>query len=544
MATCPTCRKRFDDTESTCPDDGDALLPDAAFASADTQLEAGTQVGEYVVEQLIGDGSYGEVYGAEHPVIGKRAAIKVLHRKFSSEPEVVSRFIQEARAVNKIRHRNIIDIFSFGQLDDGRQYLIMELLVGETLQDMLSERGPIDLQSAYPILRGVADALDAAHAEGIAHRDLKPENIFVSHERDGKLMAKLLDFGIAKLLGEEESQHKTKTGQAVGTPLYMAPEQCRGRKVDHRADLYSFGVVIYQLLTGEVPFDGESAIDVLYKHISEVALPMSEVLATLPQHLDVPVSELMAKNPSDRPESAGAALSALMSAEGIPLDPDESASLSIARVAKAAPADESGDADTPPSTDAAAPARTGSATAGTLDALERNNGLPTKGSSAPWLAGMAAAVVLIGGAIWLTQSPSETAAAPATTAQATAEPAATPTEGEPEPAATPTAPTEALSTTVELRLDTSPSDVEVWLGDKRIGSTADVLALDRGDGELELTLKKVGFRQQKVRVTPHADIRQEAKLKPITKSRLPARRPPTAQPAPKPAGADILDERD
>ena len=165
-------------------------------SSADPALEAGSEVGEYRIEALIGRGGFGSVYRAVHPVIGKQVAIKVLARKYSADPAVVSRFQHEARAVNQIRHRNIIDIFGFGQLEDGRSYYVMELLDGQPLDEHLAQVGAIPLGEAIPILRAVARALAAAHAKGIAHLDLKPENIFLARESDGTIFPKLLDFGI------------------------------------------------------------------------------------------------------------------------------------------------------------------------------------------------------------------------------------------------------------------------------------------------------------------------------------------------------------
>src|SRR5262249_52669990 len=209
------------------------------------------QVGEYRTESKLGEGGFGGVYNAVHPLIGKSAAIKVLNRQYSSNPQMVSRFIAEAKAVNQIRHRNIIDIFSFGQLDDGRQYYVMEYLDGEPLDALLDRHGKLALVEALPILRGIARALDAAHAKGVAHRDLKAENVFLATDSDGGgVWPKLLDFGIAKLMAPEDGvKHKTRTGTPVGTPYYMSPEQCRGRDVDHRTDIYAFGVLAYLMLT-------------------------------------------------------------------------------------------------------------------------------------------------------------------------------------------------------------------------------------------------------------------------------------------------------
>jgi tRNA A-37 threonylcarbamoyl transferase component Bud32 len=451
MATCPTCRRRYANDVDACPEDGDGLLPDEAFAAANKDLEEGTTVGEYVIEKKIGAGAYGEVYAAEHPVIGKRAAIKVLHKKFSSQPEVVSRFIQEARAVNKIRHRNIIDIFSFGQLEDERQYLIMELLQGKTLEDVLKDRGALSLSDAYPIFKGVADALDAAHAEGIAHRDLKPENIYVSVERDGTIIPKLLDFGIAKLMGDDSVSHKTATGQAMGTPLYMAPEQCRGRSVDHRADLYAFGVVIYETLTGMVPFTGDSAVDVLYKHIAEDPLNMSDVAKNLPPSLDGPVLQLLAKLPIDRPESAGMALKTLMGAADddgmdVAVASTERRSSTGFEVGAATTRRNGGVGKSEGATTAdtvAVPAVAGPAesvtlpeagmakasTAATLDAVARPSEPPRGAGSDRWrlvaAAGAAATLVFVAG-MWVMQGPAaETSPDTASAAPPIAEPLAT-----------------------------------------------------------------------------------------------------------------------
>lgn len=252
MPKCPSCLTHYPEGTEKCATDGNLLLPDEAFRGADTDLRAGEMVGEYQIEGKLGEGGFGAVYRAVHPLIGKTAAIKILHRQFSSNPQMVARFISEARAVNQIRHRGIIDIFSFGTLADGRQYYVMELLSGMTLDAFLKKHGRLTPEIAIPILRGIARALDAAHAGGIAHRDLKPENVFVTFDEDGVATPKLLDFGIAKLLGETSGQ-KTRTGTPMGTPAYMSPEQSRGVNVDTRTDIYSFGVMTHELLTASFP---------------------------------------------------------------------------------------------------------------------------------------------------------------------------------------------------------------------------------------------------------------------------------------------------
>ncbi|MDQ6943767.1 MAG: serine/threonine protein kinase, partial [Candidatus Eremiobacteraeota bacterium] len=267
-------------------------------------------VGEYTIESKLGEGGFGAVYSAVHPLIGKRAAVKVLSREFSSKPEMVSRFIAEARAVNQIRHRNIIDIFSFGQLPDGRQYYIMELLEGSTFDAFLSQRKRLDLPDAMPIFRGIARALDAAHAKGILHRDLKPENVFLVDHDDGGVEPKLLDFGLVKLLEKAKGDasgggHNTKTGTPMGTPYYMSPEQCRGLDVDTRTDVYSFGAMAFEVLTGEVPFTAASALDILVQHMSAAPPSASQRCPAVSSNFDGPLAQMMAKDPADRPATVG-----------------------------------------------------------------------------------------------------------------------------------------------------------------------------------------------------------------------------------------------
>ena len=308
-----------------------------AIGASDQDLAPGAEAGEYRIEAAIGKGGFGTVYRAVHPVIGKLVAIKVLARRYAADPDVVSRFVAEARAVNQIRHRNIIDIFSFGQLPDGRHYYVMEYLDGEPL-DRIVRAGPMALADALPILRALARALDAAHAKGIAHRDLKPENIFVARDADGATYPKLLDFGIAKLLDpagraqpaplhfgpegraepaplhfgpEDDVRHRTGTGVPIGTPYYMSPEQCRGRDVDHRTDIYSFGVVAYRLLTGAYPFEGDDYMDLLVKQVNDEPVPPSSRNPALPATVDAAIAWMMRKDRGDRPTSLLAAVTAL-----------------------------------------------------------------------------------------------------------------------------------------------------------------------------------------------------------------------------------------
>jgi len=314
MAICPTCRSHFPDDVARCPEDGDTLLPDSALARSDTELEAGTMVGEYRIEGKIGSGGFGTVYRAKHPVIGKPAAVKVLGAAFSANDDMVSRFVSEARAANTIQDPHIIDIFSFGVLDDGRQYLVMELLAGIGFEQLIEQHAPLDPALVLRIMNGVARALDAAHEAEIVHRDLKPDNVFLTVNDDGIPLAKLLDFGVAKLLGENVVSHKTGTGAPVGTPHYMSPEQCMGIAVDHRADIYAFGVVCFEALTGTRPFSGDSYLALLSQHANAPVPKASVRNPELGETFDGILSDLMAKEPDERPPSLGQAMDLLVEA--------------------------------------------------------------------------------------------------------------------------------------------------------------------------------------------------------------------------------------
>jgi serine/threonine-protein kinase len=205
--------------------DLDGLLP-----APPSTMAPGTVVGEYVVERKLGDGGMATVYGATHPLIGKKAAIKVMSPTLSADAGAVARFALEARTVNAIGHPNIVDVFSFGRLADGRSYFVMEWLQGETLYDrMWKQQGPLPLNDVLNVLDQICDALEATHDKGIIHRDLKPANVFLCPVRGRQDVVKLLDFGVAKLTHQEMSPRWTSAGCVVGTPEYIAPEQARGK---------------------------------------------------------------------------------------------------------------------------------------------------------------------------------------------------------------------------------------------------------------------------------------------------------------------------
>jgi serine/threonine-protein kinase len=276
--------------------------PGAAPPEDDVYLEPGTQLGEYQIEAKIGEGGMGVVYAAVHPLIGKRAAVKVLKAELCRSAFNVERFIDEARVVNKIGHPNIVDVFAFGRTTDGRSYFIMEWLKGESLRTRIA-RTRLDLDEVCAIVKQLARALEAAHEQGVIHRDLKPDNIFLIDVRGDTPIVKLLDFGIAKLAREEHRMERTATGAMVGTPQYIAPEQAKGYAIDHRVDIYALGGIIFELLTGRPPYVADNAMEMVAKHLME-AVPRASSLTTVPEPLDDLVLKMLAKDPAGRPPLA------------------------------------------------------------------------------------------------------------------------------------------------------------------------------------------------------------------------------------------------
>jgi len=282
-----------------------AQRPDVEDTSQDSRLGPGTEVAGYIVDSEVGRGGMGHVYSATHPVIGKRAAIKVLRPEVSRSPIVVERFIQEARAVNSIGHPNIIDIFAFGALDDGRAYHIMDLLIGESLRKRL-KRGALHPSEAASVIDETAMALTAAHDKGFVHRDLKPDNIFLQTREDRWPEVKLLDFGLAKLMPEAGiAPFQTKTGVMLGTPEYMSPEQARGIGVDYRTDVYALGIVMFEVLSGRRPFPPKGdPFATLMAHAEEPPPSLGDMLPTLPVEMVQLVDAMLAKEPAARPSLA------------------------------------------------------------------------------------------------------------------------------------------------------------------------------------------------------------------------------------------------
>ncbi|MSP62117.1 MAG: serine/threonine protein kinase [Myxococcales bacterium] len=304
VKTCSQCQIKYPDALLICPRDG-AALPGHTEAMYDSYLGS-TIDGRYLIEAKLGEGGMGVVYAGRHVIIDKRVAIKVLKKEAQEEPTAGQRFVQEAKSASKIGHANIVDITDFGVLPDESAYFVMEFLEGQTLGKAIA-RGPLPGRRVIAIAAQMARGLNAAHAKGIVHRDLKPENIFLL-ERDGESdVVKVVDFGIAKVNqpggpGGEAGQRLTQVGMVLGTPEYMSPEQATGKETDHRVDEYALGCIMYEMLTGDVPFRGDSSAGTLTKHVFEAVVPPSRKRpdVQISPTLEAVTLKAMAKRPEDR----------------------------------------------------------------------------------------------------------------------------------------------------------------------------------------------------------------------------------------------------
>ena len=257
--------------------------------------------GKYRLTRLLGKGGMGAVYRGEHVIIGKQVAVKFLHAEFASNAEVVKRFYREAQAAAAIGHDGIIDVSDVGQSPQGDPYLVMEYLEGESLADMLTRTGPLDLGAALGVMEPALLALHAAHAKGIVHRDLKPENIFLVQQQGAPPKVKLIDFGISKFAETGGGEKLTQTGSVMGTPVYMSPEQARGAAdLDHRADIYSMGVMLYEMLTGKLPFEGANFTEIIINILTAAPRPPAEAFAGFPVEAEGAILRSIEKDPAQR----------------------------------------------------------------------------------------------------------------------------------------------------------------------------------------------------------------------------------------------------
>jgi len=268
----------------------------------------GQRLGDFVVEQLLSVGGMGVVYRAKHPLIGRLAAIKVLKPEFAADAEQTDRFLKEAQALSAIKHRGIIEIIGFGPTSDGRQYMTTEFLEGEPLDAVVSREAPMPPMRVLALVDEILHALSAAHKSGVVHRDLKPSNVFLAVQSTGERIVKLLDFGLAKqspvTLAQVSDGVLAKASLVAGTPEYIAPEQARGFAPTPRTDLYCLGVMMFEMLSGTLPFKADGVVEMLKKHVYEAPPKLADRISNLPEALYELVDAMLEKDPEKRPGSA------------------------------------------------------------------------------------------------------------------------------------------------------------------------------------------------------------------------------------------------
>jgi len=262
---------------------------------------------KYLVEEPLATGGMGAVYRARHLSMDRPVAIKFLHQRLVEDEAAIGRFHTEARAAVKLRHPNAVSVTDFGQTSEGVVYIVMELLEGRTLREILSREAPLETARAISIMLQASDAVAAAHEAGIIHRDLKPANILVTQSADQPAVVKVLDFGIATFSADddEDATALAQTNSVIGTPRYMSPEQHNGNDLTAAADVYSLGVILYEMLTGMVPFSGSTPAEIAQKHANNPPHPPREVVAGIPEDVEHDVLHALQKQPADRPANAG-----------------------------------------------------------------------------------------------------------------------------------------------------------------------------------------------------------------------------------------------
>jgi len=301
-------------------------------------LTAGTIIdGKYRVERIIGAGGMGAVYEATQIAIDRKVAVKLLHRMYCHDPQVVERFHREARLAGSIGHDNICEVTDLGAFENGAPYLVMPVLKGNSLAEVLSDAAhPLSVARMGDIICQTLSALQAAHDAGIVHRDLKPDNIFVTKYGDREDFVKLLDFGISKVLESDSVSNLTRTGTVVGTPFYMAPEQAKGSKdIDFSIDIYAIGVIIYEVLVGRRPYDGDSYNEIMFRIIAEPFAPPRQINPSIPEALEQVILKAMSREPEARYRNPAQMREALRAA----LDGSPSSQMSLIATASTAMAD-------------------------------------------------------------------------------------------------------------------------------------------------------------------------------------------------------------
>jgi serine/threonine-protein kinase len=321
---CPSCQAEVDASQRFCPKCG-ALV--GADTTAADPLVGTTIGGKYKIVRMLGEGGMGRVYEGEQ-LLGtkvRRIAIKTLHAHLSKDPKIIARFQREVGTIAELEHPNTIQVYDFGSTSDGQLFIAMEFVQGHNVADLLEKEGPMSAARTQGIFEQIAGSLSEAHQHGIVHRDLKPDNIVLTERAGKKDFVKVLDFGIAKHSGDDEKNEPklTQAGMVLGTPPYMSPEQFTGKPIDARSDIYSLGVVIYEMLCGKLPFKADTAWEWASQHmtVAPIAIESTVQGAHLPERIRAAISKALAKSPDERWPTVQAFYDAFANGAAVAVDP-------------------------------------------------------------------------------------------------------------------------------------------------------------------------------------------------------------------------------
>lgn len=466
---------------------GDVQQGDGRPARVDTLAE-GTELGSYTITRLIGKGGMGAVHEAMHRELGKKSAIKTLLPEHAAKLEVRERFLREGQAASKIRHTNVVDVFDVG--DTGEfPYLIMEFLEGEDLAGMLAREGRLTAERAVDLLIPICAALAAAHSMGIVHRDMKPENIFLCHGRGGRIEPKLVDFGISKIVSQEEMGGLTGTSALMGTPYYMSPEQAQSAKhIDARSDQFSFGAILYEALVGRRAFSGDTLYAILDSIVRAKYPEPRSVQDDIPEGLERVTLRAMSSRPEDRYPSMRA-----LGRELLPFAGQRTRALYEEELAS--------DALSIPPSNVVAMSESSDRSLSTLGDSATSMSAQTQASSkrVPVAVGVAVVALLGGGGVWWARSsPDTTSAAAGMVATHTSSSVISTTvvaSSEPPPEVSVAASAEPAPVALTKMLESKPT-ADVYIDGKKVGTTPFPLTLPGDADAIEVELRAAGHLPQ------------------------------------------------